>query len=330
MTPPFLMDRSDRLRMTFSGPQAKMALNGLLTNDVSTLTEGAGQYAAALTAKGRVLALCRVMDRGGDLLVDADAAAGAGFVAMIRKYVNPRLARYEVVTDATACLAVRGAAARAAILVAFDADDAASSGTTLDQLPPLGGCWLTRGEDRLWVIRTCDTATPGFDCFAARDIIDTLRDALYAAGATRADERDVRRERLEAGIPAFGIEMTEETLAQEACLDTLGAISFSKGCYTGQEVVARIHFRGHVNRLLRWVTSATPLEAGDVVVDAEGQAMGDVRSSAPRLDGGALSLGMVRREITSGASITVRQADGALIPAQLHAITPGTPAPHVR
>ena len=91
MTTRFLMERSDRLRMTFEGAQAKAALNGLLTNEVTTLVEGGGQYAAALTAKGRVHALCRVMDRGSDCLVDTEAAAAEGFVGMIKKYVNPRL-----------------------------------------------------------------------------------------------------------------------------------------------------------------------------------------------------------------------------------------------
>lgn len=330
MTRPFLIDRSDRLRMTFSGPQAKMALNGLLTNDVSTLTEGLGQYAAALTAKGRVVALCRVMDRGSELLVDTDAAAGAGFVAMIRKYVNPRLAHYAVVTDATACLAVRGVEAGAAILDAFAPEDGTTARTDLARLAPLGGCWLARGEMRLWVVRTSDTATPGLDCVGDRPTIDALRERLCSQGSAIASEATVRRERLEAGIPAFGVEMTEETLAQEACLDTLGAINFSKGCYTGQEVVARIHFRGHVNRLLRWVTSATPLAIGAIVVDPEGQEMGDVRSSVPRRDGGALSLAMVRREIAPGTSIDVRQADGAVIPAHLHAIIPGRSAPPLR
>lgn len=297
----FLMERSDRLRMTVAGPQAKAALNGLLTNEVTALTEGAGQYAAALTAKGRVIALCRVMDRGDDLLVDTDAAAGDGFVAMITKYVNPRLARYAVITESTGCLGIRGEGAAVAL-----ATWSGSEGALLDALPPLGGCWVTFGDHRLWVTRTRDTMTPGFDCIGTREAIDTLRTTLMAAGWPMASASEMLRERIEAGVPAWGIEMTDETIAQEACLDTLGAIHFAKGCYTGQEVVARIHFRGHVNRLLRWIESPSPLPVGATLVNAEGTEVGAVRSSVARERGDAIGIAMVRREVTDGTEVSVR------------------------
>ena len=83
-----LLDRSSRMRMSFSGERAKEVLGGLLTNDIASLKPGDGMRAAALTPKGRVIALLRVFDRGGDLLVDTDPAAGAGFILMIRKYVK--------------------------------------------------------------------------------------------------------------------------------------------------------------------------------------------------------------------------------------------------
>jgi folate-binding protein YgfZ len=103
--------------------------------------------------------------------------------------------------------------------------------------------------------------------------------------------------------------MNEETLAQEAGLDTLNAISFTKGCYTGQETVARVHFRGHVNRLLRGLR-AESMPAGEAVVFAGEKDVGDVRSRAvsPRL--GAIALAMLRREVESGSAVTIRSADG--------------------
>ncbi|MFM8603321.1 MAG: YgfZ/GcvT domain-containing protein [Gemmatimonadota bacterium] len=304
----FLMERSDRLRMTFDGAQAKAALNGLLTNEVTALVEGSGQYAAALTAKGRVLALCRVMDRGSDCLVDTEASAAEGFAAMIKKYVNPRLARYAVITDSTGCLGVRGDGAAAAIAVwgGVPID-------VLDWLAPLGGCWITSGELRIWVVRARDTATRGFDCIGDRATIDALRETLLGAGWPMATAAQLLAERIEAGVPAFGVEMTDETIAQEACLDTLGAISFAKGCYTGQEVVARIHFRGHVNRLLRWVDSATALPVGAVLLNAEGAEVGEVRSSVVRANGEAIGIAMVRREVTPGTTLTVRDDASASV-----------------
>ena len=103
--------------------------------------------------------------------------------------------------------------------------------------------------------------------------------------------------------------MNEETLAQEAGLDRLGALSYTKGCYTGQETVARVHFRGHVNRFLRGLR-AESMPDGEAVVFAGDRDVGDVRSRAvsPRL--GAIALAMLRREVETGAEVTVRAPGG--------------------
>jgi folate-binding protein YgfZ len=124
---------------------------------------------------------------------------------------------------------------------------------------------------------------------------------------------------VEAGLPRFGLDMDGETIPQEANLDQLGAISFNKGCYTGQEVVARIHFRGHVNRHLRWLTASEPLPSGAVVLDTDGKAVGDVRSSVVSPTRGPLAMAMVRREIEPGTDVRVRAADRELT-ARLEAI----------
>ncbi len=304
----FLHDRSDRLRMTFTGDQAKAALGGLVTNDVVALKPGDGQRAAALTPKGRVIALCRIFDRGPDLLVDCDAAAGDGFVAMIRKFVNPRLAKYAVITDATGCLGVHGDEAAARLARAIGADAVAPD--ALAALAPLGGRWIGEGDEALYVVRSDDLSVAGFDVIGARARVESVRAALAASGMRTATATEVLTHRLERGLPAWGTEMDLETIPQEANLDALGAISFNKGCYTGQEVVARIHFRGHVNRHLRWLVSEAPLRAGARVLDANGSDVGDVRSSVATSAQGALAMAMVRREVESGTTVNVQDADG--------------------
>jgi folate-binding protein YgfZ len=105
--------------------------------------------------------------------------------------------------------------------------------------------------------------------------------------------------------------MDENTLAQEATLEALGAISFTKGCYTGQETVARVHFRGHVNRTLRGLTSVAPLERGAPLLTADGAAVGDVRSAvlSPRL--GHIAIAMIRREAADGSTVRVGTPAGA-------------------
>ncbi len=287
MTAPVLVDRSARLRMTFAGEKAKESLNGLLTNDITKLAPGIPMRAAALTPKGKVLALVRVVDRGADLLVDADAAAGPGFRAMTAKFVNPRLAKYVDVTASTGCLGVHGDGADAIVTAALGALD-----------------------DGLMRLRSDDLAPAGVDLIGPRDAIEAIAGRLRAAGARDASADEVEAMRIAAGVPAWGVEMTDETLPQEAVLDDLGAISFDKGCYTGQEVVARIHFRGHVNRLLRWLTSPERLVVGAKVVDAEGKEVGDVRSSTDLLPTGPLAIAMVRREVAPGSEVRV-VADGS-------------------
>jgi folate-binding protein YgfZ len=111
--------------------------------------------------------------------------------------------------------------------------------------------------------------------------------------------------RVEAGRPMWGLDMDESTLAQEANFDALGGISYTKGCYTGQETVARVHFRGHVNRNLRGVQSAVSIPSGAELFDGD-KPVGTVRSSvvSPRL--GPIGLAMIRSEVETGAEIVAR------------------------
>ncbi len=320
MTAPLLVDRSTRLRMVFTGDKAKEALGGLLTNDVVAMRAGSGLRAAALTPKGRVIALTRVFDRRSDVLVDADPAAADGFAAMIRKFVNPRLAKYAVVTEQTGCIGLYGDDAATTIARVLGADAAG-----IEDLAPLGGRSFGDGDTAAYVVRSTDLSLPGFDLIASRARIDELSNALRNAGAEDASPEAVRTMRIEAGLPEYGTEMDIETIPQEAVLDDFGAIAFDKGCYTGQEVVARIHFRGHVNRQLRWLTSPTMLVVGAKVLDAEGKEVGDVRSSALSPVRGPLAIAMVRREVEPGSTVGVVW-EGATVAARVERLGSTPPA----
>jgi folate-binding protein YgfZ len=308
------VDRSSRTRVTFAGPKAKEALGGLLTNDVARLATGGGMRAAALTPKGRVIALLRVMDRGDDLLLDCDAAAGAGFVAMIRKYVNPRLAKHDEVTAATACVGVYGPQS-AEVLAGVIGAEAES----LVALEPHASLLAGRGGEAVTIVRSADLAVAGYDVIGTRDRIAGVVEAFKALGLAAADETVAMISRVERGLPQFGIEMDADTIPQEANLGEFGAISFDKGCYTGQEVVARIHFRGHVNKHLRWIMCREPLAAGWLVQDAEGKEVGVVRSAVVSPARGPLAMAMVRREIAPGNDVNII-ATGRVIPGRCEAI----------
>jgi folate-binding protein YgfZ len=118
--------------------------------------------------------------------------------------------------------------------------------------------------------------------------------------------------RVEAGRPEWGIDIDDTTIPQEANFDELDAISYTKGCYIGQEVVARVHFRGHVNRHLRGLRAASS-EApptGAQLIDDSGNHVGDIRSSvaSPRL--GGIAIGMIRREVAPGVSLNAKWEGG--------------------
>lgn len=300
--------RDDRLRMVFTGAKAAETLTGLVTNDILALRPGHGAYAAALTAKGKVIADLRIFCRGdGDFLVDTPAAAAAGFAAMIRKYVNPRLATYTDASTAMSCVGVVGPHARQVVAHALGV-----SPSEFDLLPPCAHVTLPMGDAPVMVARVPDYGVDGFDCFVAAEIAPALRDALRQAGAGDADPAALETLRIEAGRPAYGVDMSDDTLTQEANLDTLHAVSYTKGCYTGQETVARLHFRGHVNKHLRGVRAAS-LPDGAVEVMVGDKVVGDLRSRAvsPRL--GAIGLAMVRREVEDGAEVTLRGATGDVL-----------------
>ena len=296
-----IANRSDRLRMLFTGEKAAESLTGLVTNDVVSLTPGHGQYAAALTNKGKILADIRIFATEAGLLVDANAAAGAQFAAMVKKFVNPRLAKYQDITQQSGDVGVFGANALKLIRGVFSGVEIPSI------LTPFAHVVVKTADTSVMLARVPDFGVDGYDIIGPRDLIDALRAKLIDAGALEDASEALHIARVEAGRPEWGIDMDESMLAQEMNLDQLDAISFTKGCYTGQETVARVHYRGHVNRLLRGLRfeDATLPPSGSAVVDESGKEVGTVKSGAmsPRL--GAIALALVRREVEPGATVRV-------------------------
>lgn len=301
-----LADRSDRLRMMFSGDKAAEALNGLVTSDVLALTPGTGQYSAALTPKGKVIADLRIFASPEGLLVDVTPAAAPGFVAMVRKFVNPRLARYQNVSDQSGDLGVFGHRARHIVRSVLPGVEIPVG------LPPYSHVRGNFAGSTIMIAGVPDFGVEGYDLIVPRDALESLRAKLVEAGAVEGAAEALHVARIEAGRPEWGRDMDDTMLAQEVDMERLDAISFSKGCYTGQETVARVHFRGHVNRLfrgLRFADSVLP-PAGTELTDDTGKAVGTVKSGAlsPRL--GAIALAIVRRELEPGAAVRATWPEG--------------------
>jgi tRNA-modifying protein YgfZ len=303
-----VVDRSFRGRMRFFGEKAGEALTGLVTSDVVGAAPGHGHYAAALSAKGRIVADVRIFATpgGASYLVDTPPRAWPNLLAMVKKYVNPRVSGYRDDSHAIRDLGIFGADARRIVskLSGLSAD-------ALDSLAPFDNAAATIHGAEALIARVPDLGLEGYEVFVPFEIFDRAwRDAL-AAGATPAGLAAWEIARVEAGRPEWGIDMDDNTIPQEANFDELEAISYTKGCYIGQEVVARVHFRGHVNRHLRGLrTPGAPPPTGSQLIDDTGNHVGDVRSAvtSPRL--GGIAIGMVRREVSSGASLTARSEHG--------------------
>jgi len=300
-------DRTDRMRMRVSGPKAAELVTGMVTNDVSALTPGEGQYAAALTPKGKIVADLRIFAFEDSLLIDTTAAAATGWKEMVRKYINPRIAPYHDVTSELSDFGVFGRSARTVIARVMDLDD-----KDLVPLPPYGHISRPFADVTAIIARVPDLDVEGFEIFIPEQAVGALKGKFHSAGINQGTQATWDIARVESGRPEWGIDMDESTLPQEANFDELGAISYTKGFYIGQETVARVHFRGHVNRFLRRLRFVTrpPPPKGAELLDETGKVIGEIRSSALSPRYGGVALGMVRREILPGTTLQAKWADG--------------------
>jgi tRNA-modifying protein YgfZ len=302
-----VLERRDRRRWRIGEAQAAEVLNGLVTNDVTRLTAGKGCYAAALTPKGKVIADLRLFATGSDFLLDTTEAAGDGWANVLRKYVNPRLARYEEITANTCDIAVAGAEAARAVASVTGLDAA-----SLESLEAHSHLALGDPHQASIVVRTAEVGVPAFDVITSRENAAALLESLLESGASGISANTWEVARVAHGWPRWGIDMDENTLAQEASLDRFGAISYDKGCYTGQETVARVHFRGHVNRYLR----RARFDGGDAIprgaqLHDGGKPVGDVRSTAISAAEDGVAIVMVRREVSESAVLKAQWDDVA-------------------
>ena len=302
-----LIDRSDRVRIRFGGLRAAELVTGLVTSDVLALTAGHGQYAGALTPKGKIAADVRIFADDDGLLTDTSARASAGWREIVKKYINPRVAPYRDVTSETVDVGVFGPRAGRVVASSTGADENA-----LAALAPYSHLRVDVGGSGAMVIRVAEIDVDGYEIIAPLAVEKLLREKLLSAGSIPGSAKTWDIARIEAGRPEWGIDMNDSTIPQEANFDALGALSYTKGCYTGQETVARLHFRGHVNRFLRrlhFVGAAVPPMNAELVDDG-GNVVGDVRSVAISPRHGGVALAMVRREVAPGTTLHARWDGG--------------------
>jgi folate-binding protein YgfZ len=309
-----LLDRTTAGLLRLTGADRVRFLNGMITNDVNGLAPGGGLYATLCSPQGKVLGDLRVLALDDTLLLLCEASCRARVAQTLERFI---IADDVKVTDASGEIAVLGcygpksseALARAA-------------GTPSPDLAPHHHAEMTMGEATLRVVATPFLGVPGFDVLvpaeAAASVAQRLLDAVKVVGGRPAGHAPFEAVRVEAGTPWYGLDFDENTLPQEAGLEAT-AISFDKGCYIGQETVARIHFRGHVNRRLTGLglrgedlpARGSRVRRGEAEV---GWITSAVRSPAR---GTPVALAMLRREAAEpGTSLTV-EAGGRHLQAEV-------------
>jgi folate-binding protein YgfZ len=292
-----LVDRSERGKLALTGAGAVEFLNGQVTNELADLHPGEGRYAAFLTNKGKMLGDLRVLAVGGDavdeLLLDTERVALQALFDMIRRYKIGYDVELQKRTLECALLSLIGPHAGAV---------AARSTGSVAELPTTehahAAASIAGGP-----VRLIGTADGGLDVLCASADRETVHSALLDGGAQPAGEEAAEIVRVECGRPRYGVDLDAGTIPQEAGLNER-AVSFTKGCYVGQETVARLHYRGKPNRHLRGLRLDGAAATGEELRFGE-RPVGRLGSVVRSPSRGTLGLALVRREAAPGDTVAV-------------------------
>jgi tRNA-modifying protein YgfZ len=280
-----LVDRSERGKLALTGPQAKELLSGQVTNDIEALTPGGGCYAALLTNKGKMLADLRVLDTATELWLDTERVGLQALFDTLRRGAVGWQADLHKRTLEQALLSLVGPHSAQAV------------GTDLG--PEHANRPAQLGDAGVLLVAT----DLGVDVVCAASDADRVRGALDVPEVPEAAAEVLR---VESGRPRYGLDLDDATIPQEAGLNDR-AVSFTKGCYVGQETVARLHYRGKPNRHLRGLRFSAPVPSGTSLVLGERE-VGRVGSSVVSPRHGPIGLAIVRREAAVGDELAAGSA----------------------
>jgi len=301
-----LIDLSARGRIRVSGSEAVMFLNGIVTNDMKSLELNAWMPAAFANVQGRLLAAVRIVHREDGFLIDTEAPTRDSVMKLIERFTMAGDFKVADLTEETAALSVQGKTSREVVEKVFGAP-AAECERQKSLTVNFQGAAVT-------LIRATHTAEDGFDVFVNRERLQTMSEALMKAGGQSITDETFETLRIEAGIPRYGVDMDETTVVTETNLED--AVSFTKGCYVGQEIIVRIKHRGHVAKKLTGIVlnDTRPTPRNGAISSAEGKEIGRVTSSAfsPQLNR-AVVLGYVKYDyLAPGTAVKIILADGAI------------------
>jgi len=294
-----MVDRSAEGRLVVAGPDRVAFLQRILSQAMAPVSAGRGTEAFFLTPKGKYLALLTLYDRGDHFLVKCPAAVREEVAKKLSMYTLGTEAEVEDATEILSLLSVAGPAA-AEVFAAAGAADLPEE-LHASAMIPLGGYEVT-------ACRTDDLGAAGWDLNFPASIREAVEGALTGAGAEPMDAATAEVIRIEAGVPRHGAEMDDRLLPPEIPSLVPRAISYSKGCYIGQETIARIKTYGHVNRELRGlvVGGGTAPAPGTELFVAEKKVGAVTSSCVSARAGGPIALAFVKRQhFEPGTEVTL-------------------------
>ena len=275
--------------LEISGAEAIPFLNGLITNDVKTLADQTWMLAAFPNVQGRLLAFARILRLEDKFLFDVEAENYQKILANLQRFTFAGDFKLRDLSDEMRLLEVSGADSFEIVNHNFQVPNA------LEKIAQ------TEFQNQtVFTIRASHTGAKGFDLFVPTAIYEAVKAEFAAQNAIEIGDEAGEVLRVEAGLPKYGVDVDESNVVLESGLDA--AVSFNKGCYIGQEIIARIHFRGHVAKKIAGLILPENAEiaVGDALQSVEGKAAGRITSTvfSPILNQ-RIALGIVRYDFLS-------------------------------
>jgi folate-binding protein YgfZ len=306
------VERSSRGRLLVSGSDRASYLQGLLTNDTVALRAGEGCYSAYLTPQGRMISDLWVYELGDVILLSLPGEVKDTVLAKLDQFIFSEDVQLGDVTPTFGQVAVIGPDAARAVSVVMD-------DSPLARLTALGEHGNIRGTiaaEPAIVTRITDVGEPGFEIYVERARIGALKARFVEAGAVELDLETADVLRVEGGVPEFHRDMDEETIPLEAGIEQR-AISQTKGCYVGQEVIVRVLHRGHgrvARKLVGLTLGGTVVPARGSIVKSDEKDVGEITSSVRSIAlDKPIALGYLQRDfLTPGTHVTVDGSDAVV------------------
>jgi folate-binding protein YgfZ len=304
-----------RVQLAVAGPDRASYLQGLLTNDVQALQPGSGCYSVWLTPQGRMLSDMHVLQSDTMTLLDVPADIAASLLQRLDQFLFTENVQLQSLADSLASVWVHGPLAPTVLARVLE------GAADLEGWPDYRHARVSPRSDpevAIVLARIDQLGVPGFVLYVDAPRRDALEEALVAEGACRASAEAIEAARMESAYPVFGIDMTDDTIPLEAGIENR-AISFTKGCYVGQEVIIRVLHRGggRVARKLVTLRIDGGLPSRGARLYTAEREIGFITSAAdsPRL--GPIALAYVHRDFVTPGTPVLVDINGDRVPASV-------------